>query len=202
VLIDDTHFPCFPRWATAALGRACGHALRSQPKRATPCASVYGFRVLCLAKSEIAGRQAHVGRPIFNDASHGHHPGDIECWLSGDGGITWKFGSAATQHEPDTIRMNHAVGLAANGDLIVLTSGWSNRYPPNAPRTRGSFRYEVLGPWLSRSRWRTFLVGRKGRFSPNNAEWPACSTIRRPANCRQWRSLCVSLLDARPLGEI
>lgn len=88
---------------------------------------------------------------IFNDASHGHHPGDIECWLSADGGASWKFGSAATQHEPDTIRMNCAAGLAANGDLIVLTSGWSNRYPPGKPRKRGSFRYEVLGPWLSRS---------------------------------------------------
>jgi hypothetical protein len=88
---------------------------------------------------------------IFNDASHGQHPGDIECWLSGDGGVTWKFGSAATQHEPETIRMNHAAGVAANGDLIVLTSGWSNRYPANASRTRGSFRYEVLGPWFSRS---------------------------------------------------
>jgi hypothetical protein len=47
--------------------------------------------------------------------------------------------------------MNHAAGLAANGDLLVLTSGWSNRWPPGVPRTRGSFRYEVLGPWLSRS---------------------------------------------------
>lgn len=88
---------------------------------------------------------------IFNDPSHGHHPGDIECWLSKDGGETWKFASAVTQHEPETIRMNHAAGLAANGDLIVLTSGWSNRWPPNEPRTRGSFRYTVLGPWLSRS---------------------------------------------------
>lgn len=97
---------------------------------------------------------------IFNDASHGHHPGDIECWLSGDGGATWRFGSAATQHEPDTIRMNHAAGLAANGDLIVLTSGWSNRWPPDVPRTRGSYRYEVQGPWekYEQRQFRSFLV--------------------------------------------
>jgi len=31
---------------------------------------------------------------IFNDASHGHHPGDIECWLSGDGG---RRGSSAAR---------------------------------------------------------------------------------------------------------
>ncbi len=62
---------------------------------------------------------------IFNDASHGHHPGDIECWLSSDGSATWKFGSAATQHEPDTIRMNHAAGLADNTIIIFMSDhGW------------------------------------------------------------------------------
>ena len=88
---------------------------------------------------------------IFNNASHGSRPGDVECWLSADGGATWKFGSAVTQHEPDTIRMNHAAGLAANGDLIVLTAGWTDRYPPGITRARGRFRYDSLGPWLSRS---------------------------------------------------
>ncbi|MBX7208771.1 MAG: exo-alpha-sialidase [Verrucomicrobiaceae bacterium] len=88
---------------------------------------------------------------IFNNASHGHHPGDVECWLSEDGGARWSLASAATQHEPETIRMNHAAGLAKNGDLLVLTAGWSNLWPPGVPRTRGSFRYDVLAPWLSRS---------------------------------------------------
>jgi hypothetical protein len=88
---------------------------------------------------------------IFNNASHGSRPGDVECWLSADGGKTWRFGSAATQHEPGTIRMNHGAGLAKNGDLIVLTAGWSDRYPADKPKTRGRFRYETLGPWLSRS---------------------------------------------------
>lgn len=88
---------------------------------------------------------------IFNKPSHGSRPGDVECWLSGDGGVTWELSSAVTQHEPETIRMNHAAGLAGNGDLIVLTSGWSNLWPADNPRVRGSFRYKVLSPWLSRS---------------------------------------------------
>jgi hypothetical protein len=88
---------------------------------------------------------------IFNNASHAKRPGDIECWLSRDGGGSWKLASAITQHEPETTRHLHASGLAANGDIIVLASGWSNRWPPGKPRTRGSFRYELLGPWLSRS---------------------------------------------------
>ena len=89
---------------------------------------------------------------IFNNASHGHRPGDIECWLSADGGAQWSLAGVATQHEPETIRMNHAAGLAKNGDLLVLTGGWSNHWPPGVPRTRGSFRHDVLAPWLSRSR--------------------------------------------------
>jgi len=88
---------------------------------------------------------------IFNNASHGSGPGDVECWLSADGGAKWKLASAVTQHEPGTNRMNHAAGLAANGDLLVLTSGWSDRWPVDVPRTRGRFRYQVLVPWLSRS---------------------------------------------------
>lgn len=88
---------------------------------------------------------------IFNNASHGHKPGDVECWLSTDGGVSWKFGSAATQHEPDTIRMNHAAGLTAAGELLVLTSGWSGRWPAGAKQTRGRLRYNTLGPWVSRS---------------------------------------------------
>lgn len=92
-----------------------------------------------------------LGALIFNNDSHGHRPGDIECWLSSDEGAQWTLASAATSHDPETIRMNHAAGLASNGDLLVLTSGWSNLWPAGVPRTRGSFRYEVLGPWLSRS---------------------------------------------------
>jgi hypothetical protein len=88
---------------------------------------------------------------IFNDASHGHHSGDVECWLSKDGGKAWKFESAVTQHEPKTIRMNHAAGLAKNGDLIVLTGGWSDQYPKNVSHVRGKYRFATLGPWLSRS---------------------------------------------------
>lgn len=88
---------------------------------------------------------------IFNQPSHGSRPGDVECWRSEDGGKSWELASAVTQHEPETVRMNHAAGLAKNGDLIVLTSGWSNLWPADEPRTRGSFRYEVLSPWLSRS---------------------------------------------------
>ncbi|HEY6170569.1 MAG TPA: sialidase family protein [Verrucomicrobiae bacterium] len=138
-----------PGAETDAKLAALRHAMDRNGQRPVPVFTAHGHCAWPNLKLLKDGRT--LATLIFNDASHGHHPGDIECWLSGDGGTTWKFGSAATQHELETIRMNHAAGLAANGDLIVLTSGWSNRYPPGAPHTRGSFRYEVLGPWLSRS---------------------------------------------------
>lgn len=35
--------------------------------------------------------------------------------------------------------------------MIVLTSGWSGRWPPGEKQTRGRLRYDTLGPWVSRS---------------------------------------------------
>ncbi len=63
---------------------------------------------------------------IFNHPSHGAVPGDIECWASENGGWTWQYRGTPSPHEGDTNRMNCAAGLAVNGDLIVLVSGWDN----------------------------------------------------------------------------
>jgi hypothetical protein len=45
--------------------------------------------------------------------------------------------------------MNVAAGLAGNGDLLVIASGWSNRYAPG--REGRAFRAEILDPWICRS---------------------------------------------------
>lgn len=67
---------------------------------------------------------------IFNQPCHGQWEGDVECWASEDGGLFWQHRGTPAAHEPTNNRMNVATGLAANGDLIVLASGWSNRKPP------------------------------------------------------------------------
>lgn len=133
----------------AAESAAARYAVDAQGQRPVPVVAAPGHCAWPNLKLLKDGRT--LAALIFNQPNHGHTPGDIECWLSNDGGAAWRLASAVTQHEPETIRMNHAAGLAANGDLVVLASGWSNRWPPGVPRTRGSFRYEVLGPWLSRS---------------------------------------------------
>jgi hypothetical protein len=66
---------------------------------------------------------------IFNRPSHGKVEGDIEVWASRDGERWSKRGHPAP-NEPRTVRMNVAAGLAANGDLLVLCSGWSDEQQP------------------------------------------------------------------------
>lgn len=71
---------------------------------------------------------------IWNQPCHGRWEGDVECWASVDGGRFWALRNAVTAPEPGTNRFNIAAGLAGNGDLVALVSGW-NRIPP-APKPK------------------------------------------------------------------
>jgi hypothetical protein len=82
---------------------------------------------------------------IHNRPSHLKESADVECWASEDGGQTWaKRGTPAPRDNPRAARGNVAAGVARNGDLIVIASGWSD---PAAENGRGS----VLLPLVSRS---------------------------------------------------
>ena len=98
---------------------------------------------------------------IFNKPCHGTTAGDVECWASTDGGRTWQKRGTPAPHEPKTNRMNVAAGLAKNGDLIVLGSGWSNDYPPG--KSGHPFRERSLPPWVCRSKdgGRTWAIDKK-----------------------------------------
>ena len=62
---------------------------------------------------------------IHNQPIHGRWYGDVELWVSTDEGRLWQKRSAAAPGEPPGNRMDVAAGLAANGDLIVISSGWN-----------------------------------------------------------------------------
>lgn len=80
---------------------------------------------------------------IFNQPSHGRLPGDVDCWGSTDGGRFWsKRGTAVPHDRADTNRMNIAAGLAHNGDLVVICSGW---------QLSGTDLVRRLPPWVCRS---------------------------------------------------
>ncbi len=82
---------------------------------------------------------------IFNQPNHLGEPGDVDCWASEDNGLTWELrGTPAPRDTPEVARGNVAVGLAENGDLIVVTSGWAFRVTEDG-------RNQVLPPMVSRS---------------------------------------------------
>lgn len=86
---------------------------------------------------------------IFNQPSHAKVEGNVECWASKDGRF-WEKRGIPAPHDPGTNRMNVAAGLAKNGDLLVIVSGWTLK----DPKELGGVPYgnnEVLRPWVSRS---------------------------------------------------
>lgn len=85
---------------------------------------------------------------IFNQPTHGGWEGDVECWASRDGRL-WEKRGTPDPHEPCTNRMNVATGLARDGSLIVLASGWSKR--PGPGTYRSPHDGEVLPVWICRS---------------------------------------------------
>jgi len=98
---------------------------------------------------------------IFNHPSHGQAAGDVDCWATVDGGETWQKRGTPAPHEPDTNRMNVAAGAAKSGDLVVVASGWSNRYP--AGSSGAPFRAGILPAWVCRSAdgGRTWSIDKK-----------------------------------------
>ena len=94
-------------------------------------------------------RDGTLAAVIHNQPTHGTREGDIDCWASIDG-LKWEKRSTITRHEPHTIRMNHAAGLARNGDLVVLCSGWTDVQQPARPK-QAPFRDAVLRSWVLRS---------------------------------------------------
>ncbi|MEO2045307.1 MAG: sialidase family protein [Pirellulales bacterium] len=87
---------------------------------------------------------------IYNQLIHGDWEGDVECWASEDEGRTWALRGTPAPHEPTTNRMNIAAGLAQDGTLIVLASGWSPRLPVG--QYSRPPEAQVLPTWASRSK--------------------------------------------------
>lgn len=108
-------------------------------------------------------RNGTIVATIFNQPCHGLWEGDVECWASSVGGRTWALVGTPAPHEPGTNRMNVAAGLAANGDLLVIASGWSHR-PPKGQRAGHGPPARPLAAWVSRSSdgGRTWSIDRRG----------------------------------------
>ena len=107
---------------------------------------------------------------IHNRPSHGQMEGEVECWASKDGALWEKRGRPAP-NEPDTVRMNVAAGLAGNGDLLVLCSGWTNKEQPERPK-QSAFRDGILDVWVCRSGDGGRSWTQRSEFPENKPGWP------------------------------
>jgi len=114
----------------------------------TPKATV-AIRDVCAWPNLTVLGDGSIVATIFNQPSHGGLPGDVECWATTDGGRTWHKRGTAAPHEGNTNRMNVAAGKALNGDLVVIASGWSEKYALGYEGARG--KPQVLDPWVCRS---------------------------------------------------
>lgn len=78
---------------------------------------------------------------IFNQPHHGLGEGDVESWVSTDGGRIWELGGVVAPHEDGSNRMNVAAGAAHDGSVVVLASGWGG----------AGFRERILPSLVCRS---------------------------------------------------
>ncbi len=92
-------------------------------------------------------RDGSIVATIFNKPTHGRAEGDVEVWATSDGHFWSKRGTAAP-HEDAANRMNVAAGVANNGDMLVLSSGWSLK---KDDKGKVAALVEVLAPWICRS---------------------------------------------------
>ncbi len=66
---------------------------------------------------------------IWPEPNHGRTEGAVECWGSSDGGRKWERRGVPVPYEPGFNRMNHSAGLAKDGALVAIVSGWDKRVP-------------------------------------------------------------------------
>lgn len=90
-----------------------------------------------------------INATVFGQPSHGQVAGAAECWNSATGEF-WEKRGIPAPNEPNTNRMNVACGLAGNGDLLVICSGWTDGKQPQRPK-QAAFRDDILAPWVCRS---------------------------------------------------
>lgn len=146
-LLRTTMFLGFGLLAVAAGGAERAYVKSPGGERPKPAVAIDS---VCAWPNLTVLRDGTIIATIFNQPCHGLWEGDVECWGSADGGRTWTLRGTPAPHEPGTNRMNVAAGLAANGDLVVIASGWSHR-PPKGQKAGHGPPAHTLAPWLSRS---------------------------------------------------
>ena len=137
---------------------------------------------------------------IYNRPIHGRWHGDVEVWSSSDDGQRWDRRGVAAPGEPPGNRMNVAAGCAANGDLIVIASGWTAVLAPGTEDPEFAFRQ------------RRALEARVCRSRDGGRTWDHADTVTHPVETDRWfipfgditegpQGLAVPFYSASPDGK-
>ena len=132
----------------------------------------------------------------FDKPSHGQVEGDVACWASVDEGLTWSLRGLLTKHEPQTNRMNQAVGLDRHGNLIALVSGWTDVQQPGRAQEGGLSRRHPADMDLPLQRRRQGMAAIRG-VSLHGPLRQFPRSLRRHPGLRRRPSECRGLLLAR-----
>ena len=111
---------------------------------------------------------------IYNRPVHGRWHGDVEVWVSTDEGRVWQKRGPAAPGEPPGNRMNVAAGRAANGDLLVIASGWTPVLEPGCEDPKFAFRE------------RRVLAARVCRSADGGTTWERADTVTVPEASDRW----------------
>lgn len=86
---------------------------------------------------------------VYNQPSHGARPGEVDLYASADGGRTWTKRGTPTRRPAGAYgRLNHAVGVARDGAVHVVSGGWEY----DGPGPKDSYKKKkLLRPEASRS---------------------------------------------------
>lgn len=111
---------------------------------------------------------------IHNRPVHGRWYGDVEAWASTDGGCLWTKRGTPAPGEPPGNRMNVAAGAAANGDLIVIASGWTPVLAPGDDDSQFAFAE------------RTVVDSVVCRSADGGHAWERQTSVELPADDCRW----------------
>jgi hypothetical protein len=110
---------------------------------------------------------------IHNRPVHGRWHGDVEVWTSADG-TRWGKAGVAAPGEPPGNRMNVAAGCAADGSLVVISSGWTPVLAPGTEDPQFAFtERRCLDPRVCRS-------------TDGGVTWERADTVRVPDDGQRW----------------
>lgn len=113
------------RLLLSLLAAAAVHAANTPAPQVQVLNQVVAVKDVCAWPKLSVTASGELLAAIYNQPIHGRLPGDVEVYASTDSGRTWSKRGTATKHDGDSARFNHAIGVARNGDVLVVSGGWT-----------------------------------------------------------------------------